>query len=158
MPGPHSTTPSAQTAIAKKGAAIKASNAARMKAAALINTPGLTAGEAPSQALAQPGHDDQHVHGARAPAEERRASVVMRAPLRQWVRFRDLKRAGVVQNWTQLRRLIREQGFPCGRYAGANTRLWDAAEIEGWLDSRPFAAEHEQDAERAAELRGEVAS
>jgi hypothetical protein len=72
--------------------------------------------------------------------------------LRQWVRFRDLKIAGVVDNWTQLRRLIDTEGFPSGRYAGRNTRIWTAAEIEAWLDNRPPAVEREQD----AELRGEV--
>jgi hypothetical protein len=70
--------------------------------------------------------------------------------LRQWVRFRDLKAAGVVDNWTQLRRLIDTEGFPAGRYAGRNTRIWTAAEIEAWLDGRPPAVERERDAARAA--------
>jgi len=70
--------------------------------------------------------------------------------LRQWVRFRDLKAANVVDNWTQLRRLIETEGFPSGRYAGRNTRIWTVAEIEAWLDDRPPAAERERDAERAA--------
>lgn len=143
------TKPAAQIAASKKAAAIKASNAARTKAAALISTPGLTANEAPSAAPVHHGHDDQHVHGARAPPQHH-AGVVARAPLRKWVRFRDLKAAGVVENWTQLRRLIETEDFPSGRYAGKNTRLWTADEVEDWMDSRPSAVEPEQDAECAA--------
>jgi hypothetical protein len=141
------TKQSAQVAASRKAAATKASNAARARAAALISTPGLTAGEAPPAVFAHHDHDDEHVHGARAPPERR---AVVHAPLRTCVRFRDLKAAGVVDNWTQLRRLIDTEGFPAGRYAGKNTRIWTAAEIEAWLDSRPQAVEREQAAERAA--------
>ena len=70
--------------------------------------------------------------------------------LRQWVRFRDLKAANVVANWTQLRRLIDSESFPPGRYLGVNSRAWTAAEIEAWLDNRPPAVEREQDAKRAS--------
>ena len=59
------------------------------------------------------------------------------APLRVWVRFRDLRRAGVVTNWPTLLRLIADEDFPVGRYIGPNTRVWAADEIEAWLESRP---------------------
>jgi hypothetical protein len=149
MPPDEQRRSAAQIAASKKAAAAKAGNAARTKAAALISTPGLTAYEAPpSTALAHRDHDDQHVHGARAPPE-RRAGDAVRAPLRTWVRFTDLASAGVVKNWTQLRRLIESEGFPPGRYLGVNSRAWLADEIEQWLDSRPSAVERERAAAEA---------
>jgi predicted DNA-binding transcriptional regulator AlpA len=116
----------AQVAASKKAAETKANNAVKVKAAALINTPGLRESEASSAAApTHPRHDEHHVHGARAP------------PLRQWVRFKDLASAGIVSNWPTLLRLIADEAFPPGRYIGPNSRAWTVDEIEAWLESRP---------------------
>ena len=53
-----------------------------------------------------------------------------------YLRFADLKARGVVRNWTTLGRLVREQGFPAGTRVGAQTRAWEEAEVEAWLESR----------------------
>jgi len=55
------------------------------------------------------------------------------------LRFRDLKARGIVTNWVTLRNWIANEGFPAGRMAGANTRLWDERAVVAWLDSRPSA-------------------
>lgn len=60
------------------------------------------------------------------------------APLRRWVRFRDLAAAGIIGNWPTLLRLVAEEGFPSGRMIGPNTRAWLASEVEDWLDTRPL--------------------
>jgi hypothetical protein len=60
-----------------------------------------------------------------------------RPALPRFLRFRDLKRAGVVGNWVQLGRLIRKEGFPPGRLFGANSRAWTTDEINMWIESRP---------------------
>jgi len=57
-----------------------------------------------------------------------------------YLRFADLKARGVVRNWTTLARLVREQGFPAGTRVGAQTRAWEEAEVEAWLESRRIAA------------------
>jgi len=124
---------SAQKLAAQKAAATKAKNATRTQARALINTPNLRDEEIGHAPAASAAHDVQHVHGARAPPNT--------APLRQWVRFADLMRAGIVRNWTQLGRLIKEENFPPGRHLGAKSRAWTIAEVEQWLDSRPLAVE-----------------
>ena len=54
----------------------------------------------------------------------------------KFIRFADLKQRGVVNNWTTLTRLMREQGFPAGTRVGAQTRAWEEAEVEAWLESR----------------------
>jgi predicted DNA-binding transcriptional regulator AlpA len=55
-------------------------------------------------------------------------------------RFADLKEAQVCSSWPQLRRLIDGQGFPPGYLLGPATRVWDAEEIEGWLQGRREAS------------------
>jgi hypothetical protein len=60
------------------------------------------------------------------------------------VRFSDLRAANIVASWLQLGRLIRDQGFPPGRYLGSKTRCWTADEVKAWLDDRPLAGEREQ--------------
>ena len=52
------------------------------------------------------------------------------------LRFRDLKARGVVMNWVTLRNWIEHEGFPPGRMAGPNTRLWDEPAVAAWLASR----------------------
>jgi predicted DNA-binding transcriptional regulator AlpA len=58
------------------------------------------------------------------------------------LRFRDLKRIGLIENWPTLRRRIESHGFPPGRLLGPNTRVWTEREIEVWFVSRP---EHRED-------------
>ena len=52
------------------------------------------------------------------------------------LRFSDLKDANVVTSWPQLRRLVTGQEFPPGYMLSPAVRVWDAAEIENWLESR----------------------
>lgn len=60
-------------------------------------------------------------------------------PIRLW-RFADLKEAKVVTNWPQLRRLIDNAGFPPGYLLSPACRVWDAPDVEAWLESRRTAA------------------
>lgn len=73
------------------------------------------------------------------------------APLRQWVRFKDLRAANIVSNWPQLLNLIATEGFPVGRYFGPNSRAWAADEVEAWLETRPVGIRRERDKRAAAE-------
>ncbi|MFI4935207.1 MAG: helix-turn-helix transcriptional regulator [Caulobacterales bacterium] len=50
--------------------------------------------------------------------------------------FDDLKARGVVNNRTQLARLIANASFPKGFLLSANARRWDESEIETWLQGR----------------------
>jgi Prophage CP4-57 regulatory protein (AlpA) len=61
------------------------------------------------------------------------------APLERWIRYADLKRAGIVGNWTQLLRLIELQDFPPGTMLSPKVRAWTVSEIEEWLATRPLA-------------------
>jgi hypothetical protein len=45
--------------------------------------------------------------------------------------FKDLACVGI-KNWPTLRRRVENDNFPPGRYVGANTRVWDKAEVEAW--------------------------
>jgi predicted DNA-binding transcriptional regulator AlpA len=54
-----------------------------------------------------------------------------------YVRFRDIKTAGIAKNWPTLTRLIEEEGFPRGVMLSPNIRAWKLAEVEQWLASRP---------------------
>ena len=57
--------------------------------------------------------------------------------LKTQLRFCDLKARGIVTNWVTLRNWIVNEGFPSGRMAGPNTRLWEESAVVAWLDSRP---------------------
>jgi predicted DNA-binding transcriptional regulator AlpA len=57
-------------------------------------------------------------------------------PLPRLVRFADLADLDIVKNRPQLRNLVKHQGFPPGRLAGPNTRVWSEDEILAWLESR----------------------
>lgn len=56
-----------------------------------------------------------------------------------FVRYADLEAAGLVGSWTQLLRMIDDEGFPPGTLLSANVRAWRLDELEGWLESRPSA-------------------
>ncbi len=57
----------------------------------------------------------------------------------KFLRFADLRAAGIVTSWPMLRRRVERDGFPPGRMLGANTRAWSEDEVEAWLASRPTA-------------------
>ena len=58
-------------------------------------------------------------------------------PLPQYVRFVDLKAAGIVDNWTQLKRIVEVEGFPPGVMLSPNTRAWLVSDVRAWLATRP---------------------
>ena len=45
------------------------------------------------------------------------------------IRFRDLRASGIANNWTQLLRMIDQDGFPRGKLLSPNVRAWDVNEI-----------------------------
>jgi predicted DNA-binding transcriptional regulator AlpA len=53
------------------------------------------------------------------------------------VRFRDLKKRGLVDSWPQLKNLIDNCNFPPGRLISPQVRTWDEQEIADWYASRP---------------------
>jgi hypothetical protein len=53
------------------------------------------------------------------------------------LRFKDLRRLGVVSSWPQLRYMQENYGFPTGLLLGANTRAWRVTEVAAWLADRP---------------------
>jgi hypothetical protein len=57
--------------------------------------------------------------------------------LPHFVRFRNLREAGIVVSWEQLSQLIDRYGFPPGRLLSPNTRVWDLDEVRKWLSNRP---------------------
>jgi hypothetical protein len=59
------------------------------------------------------------------------------SPLPTFVKFADLKAAGIVANHCALRILIERHGFPKGRWFGSATHVWTVAEVEEWLAQRP---------------------
>lgn len=74
------------------------------------------------------------------PAIDRRPATEQPSrALPQLVRFADLKRAGVVRNWPQVRKLVERENFPPGRMLSQRARAWRVDEIERWLNDRPLA-------------------
>jgi predicted DNA-binding transcriptional regulator AlpA len=72
----------------------------------------------------------------------------------RFVRFRDLKARGIVNNWAQLDNLIEKYDFPPGRMLSPNTRAWDEEEeVEPWLASRPTEGPAPRGAAKAAKGR-----
>jgi predicted DNA-binding transcriptional regulator AlpA len=59
--------------------------------------------------------------------------------MRRRLRFADLVALGVVNNRATLANWTRDRGFPRGQLTGPNSRTWDEAEVQAWLDSRPTA-------------------
>jgi hypothetical protein len=60
-------------------------------------------------------------------------------PLPQYVRFADLNAAGIVDNRTQLKRIVEVEGFPPGVMLSPNTRAWLVSDVRAWLATRPAA-------------------
>lgn len=52
------------------------------------------------------------------------------------LRFADLQARGIVRNREQLRVLIAAHNFPGGFMLSPNARVYDQAEVEGWLEER----------------------
>jgi predicted DNA-binding transcriptional regulator AlpA len=54
------------------------------------------------------------------------------------LRFRDLKKRGIVENRPQLKNMIERYGFPRGKSLTPNCHVWDEEdEINPWIESRP---------------------
>jgi predicted DNA-binding transcriptional regulator AlpA len=53
------------------------------------------------------------------------------------LRFKDLQKRGIVNNWPMLKRRIERDGFPVGQMVGPNQRAWIEAEVDAWIKSRP---------------------
>jgi hypothetical protein len=56
-----------------------------------------------------------------------------------YLRFRDLKIRGIVNNWPTLKNRVKKHGFPPGRLIGPNTRAWTDEEINAYIASCPTA-------------------
>jgi len=56
------------------------------------------------------------------------------------LRFADLKAAGAVKHWAQVRRMVDNYGFPPGFMLSPGIRVWDAHEVDAWLEKRRSAA------------------
>lgn len=66
------------------------------------------------------------------------SSITEDAPrLPHFARFKDLRTAGICDNWQQLNRLIEDYGFPPGQLLSPNTRAWNIDEVRQWLAARP---------------------
>jgi hypothetical protein len=63
------------------------------------------------------------------------AEIVPRLP--RYVRFRDLRQAGICDNWEQLSNMIEDYGFPPGILLSPNVRAWDIEDVQHWLANRP---------------------
>jgi hypothetical protein len=58
-------------------------------------------------------------------------------PLGLFLQFSDLKSANLIVSYCGLKTLIKNHGFPPGRYLGRSTRVWSIAEVKRWLADRP---------------------
>jgi predicted DNA-binding transcriptional regulator AlpA len=78
-----------------------------------------------------------HIHHRR---QDRRSNDDPALPmLPVYVRYPDLRRAGIVTSWVGLRRLIVNEKFPTGAMLAPKTRAWLLSEVRAWLDTRPTA-------------------
>jgi predicted DNA-binding transcriptional regulator AlpA len=89
---------------------------------------------------------------AQAETKKKAAAEGTAPALRPWIRFKDIRDAGIAASWRQLANLIRDAGFPTGKMIGPNTRAWPLEEVEAWLAARPIKHEcchlHESARER----------
>jgi hypothetical protein len=65
----------------------------------------------------------------------RQSPFELRLP--HYVRFADLKKAGIVKSWQQVKNIIEDVGFPPGIMLSENVRAWDLDEVLAWLETRP---------------------
>ena len=75
--------------------------------------------------------------------------------------FGDLQKAGIVRDWSGLRRLIDHQNFHPGILLSPGKRVWPEAAVTEWLASRPhydkpsiLRGAAKANAERAQRRRG----
>jgi hypothetical protein len=54
-----------------------------------------------------------------------------------FIRFKNLKAAGIVENWPHLLALIEQQNFPAGAMLSPNVRAWNIEDVRQWLATRP---------------------
>lgn len=66
------------------------------------------------------------------------------------LRFADLKARGVVTSWPQLRRLVDNHAFPPGYLLSPAVRVWDAEDVDLWLQERREAAARARAHQQAA--------
>jgi hypothetical protein len=92
----------------------------------------LTPKPPPAPSAAAPPPTSQQRQGDRGSSEDAAAS---RLP--HYVRFHDLRAAGIVSNWPQLYNLINDYGFPAGVMLSPNIRAWNVDVVRAWLDGRP---------------------
>ena len=59
------------------------------------------------------------------------------SPLPTFIKFADLKAAGIVNNHCALKILIDNHNFPKGRWLGSATHVWTLNEVQQWLANRP---------------------
>ena len=59
------------------------------------------------------------------------------SPLPTFIKFADLKAAGIVNHHCALKILIDDHNFPTGRWLGSATHVWTLNEVEQWLANRP---------------------
>ena len=57
------------------------------------------------------------------------------AALPTYVRFNDLRDAGIVRNRPQLKRLIDRENFPTGTWLSPNVLAWTTDEIANWFET-----------------------
>jgi hypothetical protein len=58
-------------------------------------------------------------------------------PLPRFIKFGDLKAAGIIASHCGLELLIKRHAFPRGRWFGTASRVWTVEEVEAWLAARP---------------------
>jgi hypothetical protein len=57
----------------------------------------------------------------------------------KYLSFKDLKSAGIVNNWPTLLRMIERSGFPAGVRLSESRRAWPEAAVKSWLEARSIA-------------------
>jgi predicted DNA-binding transcriptional regulator AlpA len=67
--------------------------------------------------------------------------TIEHAAPRRLLRFSDLKARNIVRNWPTLLRWIKHEGFPPGFNLGPQSRAWDEAEVDAWLETRRVTVE-----------------
>jgi hypothetical protein len=60
----------------------------------------------------------------------------MTATTLRLLRFTDLKAAGIVQNWTQLKVMVEKHGFPAGFHLSPQVRAWHCDDVEAWIEAK----------------------
>jgi hypothetical protein len=87
----------------------------------------------PSTSTSTSPHSRQ---GDRAGGDDGSGNDAPRPKLPFYIRYRDLRAAGIVDSWQQLYNLIDDYGFPPGVLISANVRARDIAEVKQWLANR----------------------